>query len=135
MNDELLKAIITYRVHLMLPPLPAGETTPLIRSFTNSTAITARQINKVLKRLAVATATKFAGDLDKQKKIRKFSAHWLRHLSASMQDHAQIAFKHIRANHRHENDETTRHYVHASDKERHQDMQKLKLVIDSKISR
>jgi len=66
---------------------------------------------------------------DKASKLRKFSAHWLRHLSASMQDRVGIQFKHIRANHRHENDETTRRYVHSIDNERHQDMQKLKLRI------
>ena len=60
-------------------------------------------------------------------KLKKFSAHWLRNLSASMQDRAGIEFKHIRANHRHENDETTRKYVHSIDRERHDDMQKLKL--------
>jgi hypothetical protein len=48
-----------------------------------------------------------------------------------MQDRAGVSFKHIRANHRHENDETTRRYVHAIDKERHQDMQKLVLRIDT----
>jgi hypothetical protein len=68
------------------------------------------------------------------KKLKKFSAHWLRHLSASMQDRSGIAFKHIRANHRHENDETTRRYVHALDLDRHQDMQKLALRI-SRIGR
>ena len=45
--------------------------------------------------------------------------------SASMQDRAGIEFKHIRANHRHENDKTTDRYVHAIDQDRHQDMQKL----------
>jgi len=44
-----------------------------------------------------------------------------------MQDRAGIQFKHIRANHRHENDETTRRYVHAIDNERHKEMKKLKL--------
>ena len=46
-----------------------------------------------------------------------------------MQDRAGIAFKHIRANHRHENDETTRRYVHALDDERHIDMNKLTLKV------
>lgn len=85
-------------------------------------AITARQMNKILKKLAIATADQFVDQPDKSKKLRKFSAHWLRHLSASMQDRAGIQFKHIRANHRHENDETTRRYVHAIDSERHQNL-------------
>jgi hypothetical protein len=48
-----------------------------------------------------------------------------------MQDKAGISFKHIRANHRHENDETTRRYVHAIDLDRHQDMQRLTLRMKS----
>ena len=44
-----------------------------------------------------------------------------------MQDRVGISFKEIRANLRHENDETTRRYVHAWDEERAQEMQKLTL--------
>lgn len=131
-NDELLRAVITYRAHLKKSPYPGkDEAIPLITSFKGK-AISARQMNKILKKLAVATADKFTQQPDKAMKLRKFSAHWLRHLSASMQDRAGIQFKHIRANHRHENDETTRRYVHALDRERHQDMQKLSLKINSR---
>jgi integrase len=133
-NDELLRAVINYRAHFKKSPYPSiDETTPLIVSFTTSKAITPRQINKLLKKLAIETAKKFSSQPDKAIKLRKFSAHWLRHLSASMQDRAGIQFKHIRENHRHENDETTRRYVHAIDKERHQDMQKLRLRIPNFI--
>jgi integrase len=126
--DELLRAIINYRAFLKKSPCPqSDETLPLITSLVTDDAITPRQINKILKNLALETAKKFVNQPEKAKKIKKFSAHWLRHLSASMQDRAGIAFKHIRANHRHENDETTRRYVHALDNERHQDMQKLTL--------
>ena len=65
----------------------------------------------------------------KVRKLKKFSAHWLRHLSASMQDRVGIKFTHIKANHRHESGETTRRYVHAIDADRHQDMQKLSLRV------
>lgn len=129
-NDELLRTIIHYRTFLYRPPLPAAnETTPLIHSFRTGNAITARQINKILKKLALETANKFSNQPDKANKLKKFSAHWLRHLSASMQDRAGILFKHIRGNLRHENDETTRRYVHALDEERYHDMQNLKLRI------
>lgn len=127
-NDELLRAIIHYRAYLKKQPYPAkDETLPLIASFTTGEAITARQVNKILKKLAIQTAAKFSNDPEKVNKLKKFSAHWLRHLSATMQDRAGIAFKHIRANHRHENDVTTRRYVHAIDQERHQAMQLLSL--------
>jgi hypothetical protein len=63
----------------------------------------------------------------KQEKLRRFSLHWLRHLSATQQDKSGILFKHIQANHRHETENTTRRYVHALDQERHEDMRKLHL--------
>lgn len=128
--DELLRTMIHYRLFLKMPPFPTSQdTTPLIASLTSRGSITPRQINKILKKLAQETAKKFIGYPEKIAKLTKFSAHWLRHLSASMQDRAGIQFKHIRANHRHESDETTRRYVHAIDKDRHNDMQKLSLRI------
>jgi site-specific recombinase XerD len=130
-NDQLLRSLIQYRLFLRKPPLPLVEDkAPLIHSFRTGKAITPRQVNKILKKLALATADKFKDYPDKVKKIKKFSAHWLRHLSASQQDRAGITFKHIRQNLRHENDETTRRYVHAFDQERYHDMQKLTLRMD-----
>ncbi len=127
-NNELLRYMIEYRAFLKKMPYPTvDETGPLIASFTTGKAITPRQINKLLKKLALKTAEKFIDQPAKEKKLKKFSAHWLRHLSATMQDRAGVSFKHIRANHRHENDETTRRYVHAIDRERHEDMQRLTL--------
>jgi len=126
--DEFLRAIINYRAFLKKKPYPTTEEDdPLIHSLISGEAITPRQINKLLKKLALETANKFVEQPDKAKKLKKFSAHWLRHLSASMQDRVGIKFTHIRANHRHENDETTRRYVHAIDRDRHADMQKMTL--------
>ena len=74
-NDELLRAVIAYRDHLNKSPYPsADEATPLIVSFRSNT-ITARQMNRILKKLAIATADKFYSQSDKAKKLRKFSAH------------------------------------------------------------
>jgi site-specific recombinase XerD len=129
-NNELLRIIISYRAFLNKSPLPTtDDTSPLIVSLDRKNAITARQMNKLLKKLAIQAANKFIYQPEKKKKLKKFSAHWLRHLSASMQDHVGISFKHVRSNLRHENDDTTRLYVHAIDEERHCDMQKLKLRI------
>lgn len=129
--DELLRAIIAYRTYQKKSPLPRAEDEfPLISSLaSDEQALTPRHINKLLKKLALQTAKKFECHPEKAKKLKKFSAHWLRHLSASMQDRLGVVFKHIRANHRHENDETTRRYVHAIDQDRHEDMQKMKLRI------
>lgn len=132
--DELLRAVVVYRACLKKSPYPSpNEASPLISSLANNKAITPRQINKILKKLALETSKKFEDKPEIIKKLKKFSAHWLRHLSASMQDRVGIQFKHIRANHRHENDETTRRYVHAINRERHKDMQKLKLKIFREI--
>ena len=127
---ELLRAVIHYRTFLKKSPYPqSDETDPLISSLGLGEAIKPRQINKILKKLALETAKKFVDQPDKVNKLKKFSAHWLRHLSASMQDRVGIKFTHIKANLRHESGETTRRYVHAIDDDRHHDMQKLSLRV------
>lgn len=127
-NDELLEAMVQYRTYCKLSKYPEpDEQIPIIQSWHAPRSITARYMNKLLKKVAIVAAEKFLDKPSKVAKLKKFSAHWLRHLSASMQDRVGISFKHIRANLRHENDETTRRYVHALDDERHNDIQKLSL--------
>lgn len=129
-NDELLEAVVHYRKCLGLDEYPTpDEKIPIITSWKDTRSLTARHMNKLLKKVAEIASLQFQDRKDKQEKLKKFSAHWLRHLSASMQDKVGVSFKHIRANLRHENDETTRRYVHAIDDERHNDMQKLSLQL------
>lgn len=129
-NDGLLSAVSRFRQHLGLSPFPQAEDNfPLIPSWRSEMGLGVRHINQLLKKLAISAATKFETQPDKAEKLRKFSAHWLRHLSATMQDQAGVLFKHIRENHRHESEETTRRYVHTFDQDRHADMQKLKLPL------
>jgi len=129
-NAEFMVLVKQYRKHLRFPEDPEPtEEFPLIASWRTGHAVSARFINQMLKRLALEAAKRFEGEPEKVEKLKKFSAHWLRHLSASMQDSAGIQFKHIRENLRHQNDDTTRLYVHALDKERHEDMNKLTLKI------
>ncbi len=129
-NDALLSAICRFRAHLGLIPLPQTEDHfPLIPSWRSEKGLGVRHINQLLKKLAMSTAIKFVTQPEKAEKLKKFSAHWLRHLSATMQDQAGVLFKHIQANHRHESEETTRRYVHSFDQDRHADMQKLKLPL------
>ena len=126
-NDELLQHIVDYRISQGLESLPSqAEDSPIISSIRNNKSITSRQIHKLLKELAIKASLKFS-DSDKIEKLSKFSPHWLRHLSATHQDKAGIKFKHIKDNHRHENESTTRQYIHSIDDERHDDMQKLNL--------
>ncbi len=126
-NDELLEEVKRYRTHLSLPPLPQiEEDTSIIVSVRNGKPITTRQLYRLLKEFANSVAELFF-ESHKQEKLRRFSPHWLRHLSATQQDRSGILFKHIQANHRHESENTTRLYVHSLDKERHEDMGKLTL--------
>jgi site-specific recombinase XerD len=134
-NSSLLNTIRLFRVTHHFSPLPdindtENQELPVICGLNKEKALSARYINKLLKALANKAADKFKGQPKKQEKLKKFSAHWLRHLSATMQDKAGIAFKHIKDNHRHANDDTTRIYIHTYDKERHDDMEKLKLRTD-----
>jgi integrase len=124
-NDDLLRAIIRYRSFLRLKPLPeSSDESALIPSLQNGTAITARQINVIVKKLALATVKSFPFSEEKQKKLKKFSVHWFRHLSATWQ--SKLGVQYIQQNMRHSKKETTNVYLHL-DEERHRDMQKLKI--------
>jgi site-specific recombinase XerD len=124
-NDCLMSEVNAFRVLLGKSAQPApDEMAPIVPAFTHDEALSSRQISKILKSIAHKAAAVF-DEPHKKKKLESFSPHWLRHLSASMQDRSGIEFKHIRANHRHERDDTTRLYVHANDAERHKDMDKL----------
>lgn len=119
-NAELLHAIITYRHAQGKSPLPSeSDMSPLI-------GLGARQMSNLIKDLAKQAAQFFLDEPHIQQKLLRFSPHWLRHLSASAQDLAGISFTHIKQNLRHQNEQTTRQYVHAYDDERHKDMEKLK---------
>jgi integrase len=120
-NAELLQAVITYRHAQGKSPLSLESDMSLI------IGLGARQMSNLIKELAKAAAQFFPDEPQIQKKLLRFSPHWLRHLSASAQDLAGISFTHIKHNLRHQNEQTTRQYVHAYDNERHQDMEKLKL--------
>ncbi|MBY0545246.1 MAG: hypothetical protein K2Q14_06850, partial [Gammaproteobacteria bacterium] len=119
--------VMQFRTHLRLNPLPeTGNNFPLIPSWRSSQGLTARHINYLLKELALKTVeTHFSEHPAKQAKLKKFSAHWLRHLSATLQDRAGVHFSHIRANLRHEKEDTTRLYVHLDDKKRFEEMNKI----------
>jgi integrase len=126
-NDDLLEEVKRFRLHLKLAELPSpSEDSPIIASWNGRSALGMRQISNLIKQLAYRAAEQVE-DPAHADRIRRFSPHWLRHLSASNQDRAGIRFGHIKANHRHESDDTTRRYVHAMDDERHDDMAKLRL--------
>lgn len=111
-NNALLTVIKEYRQQILLrDDLPqADETQPLVISWRTGKVLTPRYINTLLKKLASETAKHFSDVPLKQNKLQRFSAHWLRHLSATMQERAGIGESYIMANMRHENMATTKLY-------------------------
>jgi integrase len=126
-NSELLHAIMVYRHHQGKPPLPqAHEDAPLIKSPRGDKGLSSRHISTIIKAIALQAACAFPHSSVSWVKLQRLSPHWLRHLAASRQDLAGISFTHIKSNLRHENEQTTRIYVHAFDDERHREMEKLR---------
>lgn len=125
-NDPLLDSIQTFRKHLKMDPNPShSDERPIIPAWKHSNGLSSRHMGNLIKELGVRASSKFDKNSLSHSKLKAFSPHWIRHLSASHQDRAGVSFKHIKENHRHAADETTRLYVHAMDDERHSDMQKL----------
>jgi len=129
-NKSLLQAIIRFREQQGMQAMPiSGETGYVVPSWRSGKALTPNYIAKLLKRLACLAAEGFRDDIPKYNKLRKFSPHWLRHLSASMQSRAGIPFDNIKDNLRHAKRETTQIYVHSLDNQRHDAMQLLELEL------
>jgi site-specific recombinase XerD len=129
-NSSLLQAMMRYRLYFELSTFPSTDEmdTPIIGTNANfKESISSRRLHQMIKDLALRTANNFKDTYPEMaEKLKKFSPHWLRHLSPSQQDRMGLAFKHIRENHRHASDATTRQYVHAFDNDRHEDMEKLR---------
>ncbi|MBY0545205.1 MAG: site-specific integrase [Gammaproteobacteria bacterium] len=125
-HDKLWKLILRCRMSEGMPPVPAAdEHTPIITSLENNKALGNRQINNLLKILGVAASQQFGDNPMEGNKLKKVSAHWLRHQSATMQSRAGISELHIQENLRHGNSDTTRLYIHQYDTERHIEIQKI----------
>lgn len=127
-NSQLLQEIMSYRHALEKAPMPrADDPSPLIARFNSQKALSVRQMSNLIKDIAIKTAQKFPEGSPSHRKLLRFSPHWLRHLSASKQDQAGISFTNIKSNLRHQNEQTTRIYVHAYDTDRHREMEKLRI--------
>lgn len=126
-NDYLLEALFNYRSFLKLPQEPQPEETePLLKSLHTDKGIGARRVNQLIKQLTVKAAEWFeATHPEKAERLKQFSAHWLRHLSCSMQGLVKIDKQNIKENAGHENTSTTDIYLHASDILRHEQMNQL----------
>ena len=133
-NEQLLAYIKNYRLHLGKAMLPkTKDTDPLLISTTTNRPLKVGQLYNLVKAIANMAASYFPEDVAKQKKLKKFSPHWLRHLSASHQDKAGVPASIIQANHRHSSFQTTQVYVHAEEARRFTEIQKLSMKLQSKL--
>lgn len=142
--EDMLKALIRYRRHHNLSPLPLdSDTSPLLRSVKDGmegNAITARQLNYILdslfesaaKILEVKSVNLPSGDIlgraayqTKANKIRTASSHWGRHTAITYMSRSGIPKDIVQRNARHSDSKTTDAYTHEDEEYWHQESQKL----------
>lgn len=127
-SDEMLAALMQYREHLGLTPLPdENDTTPLLRSISGSKGISANMVYRQVKSVVTEAANVIRADNPLQAAVlEKASTHWFRHTSVTHGDDAGIELKYLTRSARHEKIETTAIYQHAEDEKWHKAWQKLK---------
>jgi integrase len=127
---ELWQIVLNFRGSMGMALIPTEQDQqPLIPSWLSEKGLQARQVNNLLKKLGEEASKQFLDQPAKVKKLKKISAHWLRHQSATAQSQVGISEEHIQLNHRHSKRETTRIYIHTPDQARHEAMQGLSIKI------
>ncbi len=124
-NSHCFQIISQFRAAMQLQPLNLEnrDSHPLCMSLTSSgnvlwtKGLTERSIHLFCKEISQKATVHSYCPLQKIR-LAKFSPHWLRHFSASMQALADIPFEMIKAHHRHSKDDTTRLYLHSDDRAR-----------------
>ena len=125
-NDQLLEYVKVYRQHLGKDLLPdIQDLGKMIVSKKTGKPYQLRILYNMVKNIGEKAAECFEDNPMKQAKLKKFSPHWLRHLSASHQDKSGISMSMIQENMRHSSSQTTKIYIHAEDEARHEAMQNL----------
>lgn len=127
-SDEMLAALMQYRQHLGLSPLPAeNDTSPLLRSISGSKGISANMVYRQVKTVVQDAAQAIRLEHPMQASVlEKASTHWFRHTSVTHGDDTGIDLKYLTRSARHEKIETTAIYQHAEDDKWHKAWQKLK---------
>lgn len=127
-SDEMLAALMQYREHLGLTPLPEeNDTTPLLRSISGGKGISANMVYRQVKSVVKVAAEEIRLQHPIQASVlEKASTHWFRHTSVTHGDDAGIDLKYLTRSARHEKIETTAIYQHAEDDMWHKAWQKLK---------
>lgn len=124
--NDMLEALMRYRRHLGLTPLPApDDETPLLLSLKGNRGITARRLNQVLKDLFSAAALELEPRAPhKAEKLRRASAHWGRHTSITAQVDHGLSRHLVQKNARHGDARTTDLYIHDDDERWHDESQR-----------
>lgn len=125
---ELIDALVRYRRFIGMAPLPEPlEEYPLVirRRGSELVPLTANMIHRIFKKTMSATAD-FIEQQDPSAAylLRKSSAHWFRHSSATQQVEAGIDVVTVKENLRHSNIDTTMRYVHKDKTSRHKETNK-----------
>lgn len=128
-NQEMLAALERYRTFLGLSPLPVpDEETPLVLSVSGTRGVTANMIYRLIKDILYKAAKELETvQPHKADKLRRASAHWLRHTAITHQADAGIELRYLNKSARHSKLETTAIYLHADDDAWHEAMDKHKL--------
>ncbi len=128
-NQDMLEALREYRRFHGLPPLPApDETIPLVLNLKGATGIGDNMIYRIVKMLVAKGAARLqADDPHQAEKLRRASTHWFRHTSITHQADAGINLQFLQRNARHARIDTTGLYLHAEEKEWHENMERHRL--------
>lgn len=128
--DDMVAALARYRRYLGLTaaPLP-DDPTPLLLTL-NRSAMTARRMNQLLKHIFEAAAVLLEPHSTlKADKLRRASAHWGRHTAITARVDAGMDPRYVQIDARHSDPRTTALYTHAEDDKRHEDAQKVRMLI------
>lgn len=128
--DDMLQALIRYRRHLDLPPVPSSrDDSPLLRSTRHpGQSISARRLNQILKSVFIAAVEHLPSHAEhKADKLILASAHWGRHTSITAKVDAGMNHLFVQSAARHSDFKTTQLYIHGGDEDRHDDAQKQRL--------
>jgi integrase/recombinase XerD len=133
-NDKLLSFMKVYRLSLNKLALPSiDEQELLFMSKRTGKALSIRQLHDLVKAVGETAAQKFENNPLKAAKLRKFSAHWLRHMCASHQDKMGISSVMTRETMGWSSEAIAKIYKHSENELRHEAMQQIQLKVTPRL--
>jgi integrase len=124
-----VKAIMRYRKHLGLDPIPSeNDETPILLSRDGKTGVTARRLNQLLKKIFCDAAKLLEKSTpEKATKLRKASAHWGRHTGITSKVDAGMEPRYVQQDAGHADGRTTSMYTHEEEARRQTEAKKQRL--------